>query len=84
MILSIFWQIVDKKGTDTFGDFGDHRHFLRGRSTLDFGDDARVKIFDDLISDWVRTENFDRQSLRRASTFGEVLPTAEAYEFHLE
>ena len=83
MILSAFWQIIDKKGTDPFGDFGDHRHFSRGHSELDFGDDARVGIFDDLIFDWVRTKNFDRQSSHQASTFGEVLPTVQAYEFRL-
>ena len=42
----------------------------RGRS------DSRRPIFKDLIFDRVRTKNFDRQSLRRASTFGEVSLTA--------
>ena len=83
MILSAFWQIIDKKGTDPFGDFGDHRHFSRGRSRLDFGDGTRVETFDDLIFDRVRTENFDRQSSRRASTFCEASLTAQAYELRI-
>ena len=59
MILSAFWRIVDKKGTDPFGDFGDHRHFSRGRSRLDFGAGTQVEAFDNLIFDRVKTENFD-------------------------
>ena len=72
VILSAFWRIVDKKGTDPFGDFGDHRHFSRRRSILDFRAGIQVETFDDLIFDRVGTENFDRQSSRRASTFGKV------------
>ena len=83
MILSAFWRIIDKKGTDPFGDFGDHRHFSTGRSRLDFGAGTRVETFDNLIFDRVRTENFDWQSSRRASTFGKVSLTAQAYEFRL-
>ena len=83
VILSAFCRIIDKKGTDPFGDFGDHRHFSRGRSRLDFGAGTRVETFDDLIFDRVRTENFDQQSSRRASTFCEVSLTAQAYEFQL-
>ena len=47
--LSAFWQIVDEKGTDPFDDFGDHRHFSRGRSKLDFRVGARVETLDDLF-----------------------------------
>ena len=83
MILSAFWRIIDKKGTDPFGDFGDHRHFSRGRSRLDFGAGNRVETFDNLIFDRVRTENFDCQFSRRTSTFGKVSLTAQAYEFRL-
>ena len=78
-----FGNLLIKKAQILFGDFGDHRHFSRGRSKLDFGVDARVEIFEDLIFDRVRTENLDRQSLLRASTFGKVLLTAQAYEFRL-
>ena len=75
MILSAFWHFIDTKGTDPFADLGDHRHFSKGLSFLDFGDGARVGIFEDL--------NFDRQFSHQENTFGEVLPTAQAYEFHL-
>ena len=83
MIVSAFWRIIDKKGTDPFGDFGDHRHFSRGRSRLDFGAGTQVEIFDNLIFDRVRNENFDWQSSHRASTFCEVSLMAQAYEFRL-
>ena len=53
VILSAFWRIVDKKGTDPFGDFGDHRHFSRGRSRFDFGAGTRVETVDNLIFDRV-------------------------------
>ena len=44
---------------------------------------AQVKILEDLTFNFVRAENFDRESSRRASNFCKVLTTAQAYEFHL-
>ena len=43
--------VIDTKGTDPFGNIGDHWHFSRGLSFLDFGVDALVGIFEDLLLD---------------------------------